>query len=298
VSFTAGVLTTGTYLGQLPVRESQGITESMRIIGSALMLAVVAASSPALAAPTVRQPTGNWLVNFDDAQCVASRNFGTKEDPLFLVLKAPAVGDVVQVAVMRSGRGGIAQQLDGSVAFGGREPVSTSVLAFTSGPTRQRVFTINLAKTHFAAAGSATTMSVRGADQLNETFALDKVDSLMKVMDECVADLRQVWNVSTSPEASSNLKQRATIDGIGRLFSYPDVAVRRNQQGGVRFVLLIDEEGRVADCTVVETSGIAALDAQSCSTVKEKARFTPAIGNDGQPAKDSYTRRVSWRIPD
>jgi TonB family protein len=265
---------------------------------SVLALAAVATSAPALAAPTIRQPTGNWVVNFDDAQCVASRNFGTKEDPLFLALKAPALGDVVQVAVMRSGRGGIPQQLDGSVAFGSRKPVSTSVLAFTSGASRQRVFTVNLAKTDFAAAGTATTMFVRGADQLNETFSLDKIDSLMKVMEECVADLRQVWNVSASQEASPNLKQRATIDHIGRLFSYPDVAARREQQGSVRFVLLIDEGGRVADCTVVETSGVAALDAQSCSTVKDKARFTPAIGNDGKPAKDSYTRRVSWRLPD
>jgi TonB family protein len=265
---------------------------------SALALAVAATSAPALAAPTIRQPTGNWVVNFDDAQCVASRNFGTKEDPLFLVLKAPALGDVVQVAVMRSGRGGTPQQLDGSIAFGSRKPISTSVLAFTSDTSRQRVFTINLAKADFADAGTATTMLVRGADQLNETFSLDKIGSVIKVMEECVVDLRQVWNVSTEQEAASNLKQRATIDDIGRLFSYPDVAVRQNQQGSVRFVLLINEEGRVADCTVIETSGVAALDAQSCSTVKDKARFTPAIGMDGKPAKDSYTRRVSWRLPD
>ena len=66
------------------------------------------------------------------------------------------------------------------------------------------------------------------------------------------------------------------------------------QSGTVSFALLIDEAGKVADCTVIKTSGIAALDAQSCFVVKERAHFTPAIGADGRPAKDARTASVTW----
>ena len=265
-----------------------------------MALAGATAASQALAAPIVRQPTGNWVVNFDDAQCVASRNFGTKEEPLFLVLKAPAIGDVVQVAVVRSGRGGSPQQLVGSISFDNREAVKTSVLAYTSGTNSQRIFTANLTNSDFAAAGKATTMLFTGAGQVNESFSLDKIASVRTVIGECVADLREVWNVSASEDMSPKLRQRARL-AVKRLLSnedYPDLAARKDLQGSVRFVLLVDESGRVADCTVLETSGVAALDAQGCSKIKDRARFTPAIGADGKPAKDAYTQRVRWMLPE
>ena len=42
------------------------------------------------AAAKPKQPTGKWIVNFADAQCVATRNYGSNSDPIYLVLKAPA----------------------------------------------------------------------------------------------------------------------------------------------------------------------------------------------------------------
>jgi outer membrane biosynthesis protein TonB len=116
-------------------------------------------------------------------------------------------------------------------------------------------------------------------------------------MDECVADLRQVWNV-WDPNGPSKLKQapKGNVNGLIRSEDYPGIALLQNQQGSLQFVLLIDEGGRVADCTIVETSGVASLDAQSCAILQDKARFTPAIGLDGKPAKSSYFQRVTWRI--
>lgn len=260
-------------------------------------LAMAAASAPTPAAPSIRQPTANWVINFDDAQCLATRNFGTKEEPLFLALKAPALGDVMQIGVIRSGRSALPRQLDGSIAFDNRGPVATSLLTYTSAAKRQRTFMTNLAGSQLAVARTSRSMSISGGD-LDESFSLDKIDPVLKVMEECVADLRRVWNVSASQDVSPNLKRRATSN-VGRLFSardYPAIAESENQQGSVRFVLLVDELGRVADCTIIETSGIAALDAQSCAVVKEKARFTPAIGLDGKPAKDSHLQTVRWQL--
>ena len=78
--------------------------------------------------------------------------------------------------------------------------------------------------------------------------------------------------------------------GAGAIESLTFHALRRS----ATFVLLIDETGRVADCTVIETSGVASLDAQTCGAVKLQARFKPAIGLDGKPAKDGVVQRVSW----
>ncbi len=61
-------------------------------------------------------------------------------------------------------------------------------------------------------------------------------------------------------------------------------------------MILVDEQGKVADCTVIQTSGVAALDAQSCSVIKLGAKYKPAIGLDGKPAKSAAFQTISWKI--
>ena len=73
------------------------------MIGRVTALAAVFANTAASAAEPL-QPTAKWVVNFDAAQCVASRNYGTADKPLFLVLKAPPIGDVLQIGIIRNGR--------------------------------------------------------------------------------------------------------------------------------------------------------------------------------------------------
>ena len=62
-------------------------------------------------------------------------------------------------------------------------------------------------------------------------------------------------------------------------------------------VALIDEKGEMADCAVIETSGIAALDAQTCFIMRKRGKFAPAIGQDGKPAKGVFTQRIRWEMP-
>ena len=53
------------------------------MIARLLMFSAIALAAAAPAAEP-RQPTGQWIVNFDDAQCVAQRDYGTADKPLTL----------------------------------------------------------------------------------------------------------------------------------------------------------------------------------------------------------------------
>ena len=69
----------------------------------AFVAAALAVAAPALAAAAPLQPTGKWIVHFDEAQCVAQRDYGPKGKPLYLLLKQPALGGVVQIDVVEKG---------------------------------------------------------------------------------------------------------------------------------------------------------------------------------------------------
>lgn len=270
----------------------------MSLRGRLAAALLICASPSAVADAAPRSPTGRWIVNFDESQCFALRGYGTKEAPLDLVLKAPTLGDVMQISVIRPGRGSqYAEQREATITFDGAQRVQTTLIAFTPPKSRQRLFRINLPLENFAAVRKAKALSIRASRELDETFALTQMEPLLKVLNDCVVGLRAVWNV-TEGQPSTKLKAGAqgNLTGLFSAEDYPEVAVNELRQGTVTFVLLIDESGRVADCTVSETSGVAALDAQSCAVVKERARFKPAVGLDGKPAKAGFTQKVIWRI--
>lgn len=264
---------------------------------SAVAFFALAFATAVAAAAGPRAPTGKWNVNFADAQCIASRDYGTAAKPLGLVLKAPAVGDVMQVAVLREAAWIPADQVDATIAIDQRRPHKTSLTMYSPKSSRQRVYLLNMPSAEFAAVRQAKTLAV-GSVGLNETFALSQMEPLMKVMDECVADLRRVFNISGSGPEATGLRSRATANLV-KLFSsddYPAVAIRNGQSGRVRFALLIQEDGRVADCTIVETSGVPSLDSQACAMLKVRAKFEPARDNDGKPAKDAVVGSIVWRM--
>jgi TonB family protein len=263
-----------------------------------MILLTMATAAAAAAAAAPREPTGKWNVNFDDAQCVASRSFGSAEEPLHLVLKAPLVGGVMQIAVLREGRYSPPKQVDASVGIDDQPPLRTNLLMFGSKNSKKLIYTLNLASIDFARVRGAKSLAIRSSG-LNETFSVSQMDPLLKVMEQCVADLQRVWNVS-GDGATSSLPARAKGNPGEWVKNedYPDVAIQKNASGVVRFVMLIDETGRVADCTVIETSGVAVLDAQSCAILKARAKFEPAVGQDGKPAKDAYMANFRWVMPE
>ena len=87
-------------------------------------------SSAAVAAPEPKQPSGKWVVHFDDAQCVATRQYGPAEKPVYLALKAPPVGDILQIGLVWKGGYREAIQTRGEIVFDDGEPVVTNLLEF------------------------------------------------------------------------------------------------------------------------------------------------------------------------
>lgn len=245
-----------------------------------------------------RAPTRGWVVNFDDAQCVAFREYGSAQNPIQLILKAPAISGVVQVAIARKGPAIYANQVRGTLTVDNRPPVRISMLAYSPAGSGLRVHSMNLPAAEFDFVRQAKQVSIT-ADGLDDSFALSGMAPMLKAIDDCVLDLRRVFNITdTQAGETSPLKRRAKAN-IARLFTskdYPHDALDRSQEGLVKFVLLVDERGRVADCTVIETSGVAVLDAQSCIILKERARFQTALGADGKPAKDAVTARIVWSM--
>lgn len=78
---------------------------------------------------------------------------------------------------------------------------------------------------------------------------------------------------------------------------YPTADVRAGNTGTVRFRLAIDGSGKVAGCTIIQSSGYPGLDAATCRNVTKRARFDPAGDAMGEKVAGSYEGTIRWVIP-
>ncbi len=77
---------------------------------------------------------------------------------------------------------------------------------------------------------------------------------------------------------------------------YPSRALQQEREGTTGFSVTIGTDGKVIDCQITSSSGHPDLDAATCTNVKRRARFEPAL-KDGAKVQGSYSNRVRWQIP-
>jgi hypothetical protein len=142
------------------------------------------------------------------------------------------------------------------------------------------------------------TLTVHFGAGPDMSLALQSIPDLLAGLEKCTLDLQQFWNMT--PGQHPVTVAAPVIGDVRELFTsndYPFEALTRDQQGGVEFFLFIDEKGGVADCDVIQPSGIPALDGMGCQVMRERAKFKPALGPNGSPVRSVFvTPRVVWRI--
>jgi TonB family protein len=91
----------------------------------------------------------------------------------------------------------------------------------------------------------------------------------------------------------------ARLLNVGSLIAtddYPLEALFRQEEGSVTVRMLAKADGGVGDCVVVQSSGSAALDSQTCRLMWMRARFEPARDRLGKPIPSSFRQRITWRL--
>ncbi|WP_175518027.1 energy transducer TonB [Sphingomonas sp. OK281] len=78
---------------------------------------------------------------------------------------------------------------------------------------------------------------------------------------------------------------------------YPVSAVKVGQHGTVSYRVFVGDDGGVISCIVTKSSGVPALDNQSCASIMQRARFIPAKDRAGRVRSGAYDGKVTWTVP-
>ena len=99
------------------------------------------------------------------------------------------------------------------------------------------------------------------------------------------------------PVKRDSARAKGSLVGLFSSEDYPVSALSANQQGTTAVRLTIGADGRVAGCDITSSSGSSSLDSATCNILRRRARFSPAMDSDGHPTTDTYSQRITWRVP-
>ena len=77
---------------------------------------------------------------------------------------------------------------------------------------------------------------------------------------------------------------------------YPRAARDAGLEGNLTTRYVIDRRGRIAACSIVQSSGYQILDAQTCRLAIARFRFEPARDADGRPVEDIIFEDHGWTM--
>lgn len=268
----------------------------MRRFCLALFFMLILGSATAASAEPL-QPVSKWDLNYGDTDCAAIRDYGRVKSPITFAIRPSPNGDTYEMLVGRRTIPPVtAQELKGTVDFGSG-PIDAWVLHYGGTAKKLDIYQFRITAAEMAQARSASTVVLHMKDASDFAFALDSVPQLLTGLDACTTDLKRYWNMDGEKDGRIATPARGDVRTVFKGDDYPTEAEVRGQEGTGQFLLLVDEKGKVAGCSVSRASGVPALDAMGCVVILQRVKFTPALDRAGKPVRSTVeTPPVAWRL--
>lgn len=248
--------------------------------------------------PSVAQapaPVERWQADWGDLYCSLARTAGGSAAPSFVIRIIPGTDRPSILFVVPNGDRAPLREGSATVTLTPSGTRFEATASFgTLGETRVVMLRdLDLSLMRDLADAGGFEVAQNGETRRRVTFsgARGAIGALQQCIDGALAE----WSVDAARLAS--LRQWPEPErGWVTAGDYPPEALRRGISGTSLARIAIDAAGRVTECTVVVSSGNAALDRASCGNATERGRYRPALGPDGAPTAISFTTEIRWSI--
>lgn len=97
--------------------------------------------------------------------------------------------------------------------------------------------------------------------------------------------------VSKAAAAKGNPQSWVTAE------DYPPAAQREGRQGVVGMSWQVNEQGKIENCQITQSSGSTDLDETACRLVTRRGKYAPALDQNGKPMRVTQSTRFRWVLP-
>ena len=256
---------------------------------------LLAAAPTAEPPPAELLPAGKWQVEYAKSSCVVSRAFGEKPNLTLFGLKPAPYGEAVALLIVQPSPKGRGVWGDAEVRLSsGFVPEFADYQSVTA--NGMRVTTIGVPRTTLDALAKGDSIAIKADKWVNVVLKPTAFDKALKALEDCESDLLTTWGFDKAAQAAVATRPKGELRGIVQPDDYPDRPLEAGIGGSVGFRLRVEADGKISECWIVESSGNADLDRQTCAVVRKRARYTPAIAHDGKSMWSFTFGRVTWMV--
>ncbi|WP_395394467.1 energy transducer TonB [Novosphingobium sp. BL-8A] len=242
----------------------------------------------------VLQPSSGWNLKEANDACTVYRRFGAADRPVLLRLSRSHLGtSSAEVTLSGYPVEGVAPDVPVTVAFvpgapiDGGLPLSAQNSQFGATIILRTRFGGNSSEIRLPGvetAGAVQRVAISAGD-MNVMLETGSMGEALADLDRCVNDLYSGWGVDPTMKGRISKYPKLldpmafTADVLKR---YPLELARLGKEGRVPFVVIVDANGAVIGCHVVQSYADKGFDEPVCDAVR-KARFSPALDSDKKP---------------
>lgn len=238
-----------------------------------------------------------WEVDYGDRQCRLSRTTGGA-DPVVLSFRLDYMGENMGAVLIDPSwtlETSLTRRVDIVLHPGGER--SSHDASDDRVPNRgyrfMRIDGLDASLLDRMARSEALSLEAGGRELVR--LDLPEAHRAVRALRDCNDDLLRGWNVDVEQLRAVRERPRMTRPLVTH-DDYPGDALRRGVSGEVVIRFTVGVNGRVTDCTVLQSSGDDGLDRGTCALARQKGRYSPAIGADGAPVPFPMVMPIRWIV--
>jgi Gram-negative bacterial TonB protein C-terminal len=294
---------------------------SLYLLGGsgALLVSATVDAAKAPSGPIELAPLSEWKLIASNNSCKLSRLFGQGENQTLLEVDQFGINDAYRVTFAGNA---LTRFLDGVVRFqfgpneavqrinGYTTQIENDVFAIVSksGVRVEPVpenrgwkddqFPIQFVSAERKAA--VTFIRIESGKARPLVLSTGPMDKPFASLQQCADDMVKGWGVDVGTHKS--LKRaaypKANPGSWVNFGSYPPKLQRKNQSTVVEFRLDVDEAGAAIGCQLLASDNLDEFGDAVCASLMNRAKFNPAIAEDGQPVRSYWINSVTFMPAD
>jgi TonB family protein len=289
-------------MGRLPAGHPLRQDWSMSILsipGLAAYLVVSVSGQAAISPPTPSpmDPSEPWALNYAQSMCILSRQYANNGKRFTLVLKPSPLNDEIRLGMLFAGTAKF-DEGKAQISFDGHPPIEAPFMSSAVAAEGMYLVSIDTKRSELSGFDQSKVMWLRAG---KFTFALKLADvaKALAALKLCEKDLIVHWGMDAKVvDSLATMPVERNVASVFRVDDYPSSAIAHSEQGTVGARFWVSKEGKISDCTVIESSGSKVLDQQTCSIIRSRARFDPARTQAGEAVACPSFVRIRWLLPD
>ncbi|MFM5885241.1 MAG: energy transducer TonB [Novosphingobium sp.] len=279
-------------------------------------------------------PSSKWVVDWDENICSLRRQFGEGQDKLLVEFQMDSISPTFELnlagqkiannqatypLLISFGPEGFRPEKRYAISVDTPSGVPTLMVGAVgiarkdlSKPAPQERITFNKAiKGPAIAVERADWDAIAANERAANSIAIEQMNGLhvrlqtgslgppMKALRECVSSLWKSWGVdpAISARIATPAQPLASPAQWVTSFDFPNSMLAKGQSALLRFRLIVSTVGTVENCVITKGVGSTEFRELTCALLTKRAKFKPALDNDGRPLKSVFSSSIRWAIP-